>query len=100
MAVSWPIKPVSLAGDDSTSFERPYESLSAEGFAGPVASGFVPVADHGCSVLLSLLRAGEEGGLDCFLSSFSKVLLTNVRDLYVIFLFHGILSIILYRQRC
>jgi hypothetical protein len=47
----------------------------------------------------SLLRDEEEGGLDCFFLFFSKVLLTNTRDPYVISYFPGILCNNLYLHR-
>jgi hypothetical protein len=67
---------------------RPLVSSAAKGFAGIKTSGVVPVDVYGCSVLSSLLRGGEEG-LDYVLPSLSKVLLTKIRDPYVILFFMG-----------
>jgi hypothetical protein len=79
-----------LAGVYLTSIGRPCSSSGVDGFAGLEASGFVPVFNHGCSDLNFLLRRGKEDGLDCFVSSFSEVFLTNARDPYVISVFDGI----------
>ena len=99
MAMSWPFKPERLPGVIATSFVRP-SRLAAEGVAGTETSGFVPVEVHGCSVLVSVLLGGEEGGLDCVSIFFSEAFLTNVKDLYVIFLFHGVLCNHVYLHRC
>lgn len=100
LVLSRPFKPVRIFSDVSTSFVRPLARSVAEGFAGTKTSGAVPVDVHGCSVPSSLLRGGEEGGLDCVFSFFSKVLLTNVRDPYVFFRFSGSLCNYLYLHRC
>jgi len=100
LALSRPFKPVRISGDVSTSFVRPLVSSVAEGFARTKTSGVVPVDVHGCSVPSSLLCDGEQGGLDCVFPFFSKVLLTNARDPYVIFFFSGILCNNLYLHRC
>ena len=80
-----------FSGRFSTSIGRPSGSSGAEDFAGPKTSGFVPVSVYGCSGLSSVLRSGEEEGLDCNWESFSKVLSTKARDPYVISIFYGIL---------
>ena len=85
-----------FVGKIPTSIERPCLSLGVEGFAGPMASGPVPVVDHGCNVQISVLRSGEEEGLDCNCKSFSEVFSTIAGDLCVVYVFCGVLCNNLY----
>jgi hypothetical protein len=75
----------------STSFWRPFFTVSAECFTRPKASGLVPALVHGCSVMRFLLRSGEERGLNCNVKSFSKVFSAFAGDPCVFSLFLGVL---------
>jgi hypothetical protein len=68
-------------------------SPGVERFTGPETSGFVPVSEHGCGNLCSVLRRGKGEGLVGCVLSFSKVFSTIDRDPYVIFLFYGVLCL-------
>jgi hypothetical protein len=48
-------------------------SPGVERFTGPETSGFIPVSDHGCGDLCSVLRGGKGEGLVGCVLSFSKV---------------------------
>jgi hypothetical protein len=79
------------SGEFQTYIGRPSFSSGAECFVRSEKSGLVPVFVHGCNMLNSLLRSGDEEGLQCNPKSFSNFISTNTRDSYVISLFLGVL---------
>jgi hypothetical protein len=78
-------KPVKGFGENLTSHVRPL-SRSATAFnVSKDASAFVPASELDGGSADLWLDGGEREGLDCVFRSFSELLSTNARDLYVHF---------------